>query len=335
MTSSSSGAALPDLSPLGVLGFSAQQEKVYRLALRHSGSCLTELAAQAGLPVGELREQLSRFATRGLLELDGDTVVARAPQEVLGRLVNEESRRVRTRVEQLDAVQDLLPSLTADYLTASAPRGDAVRLEVLDGEDAMKLIRSLSAETTGDLLWLRPDPWNVAPSSEIDAWVEDLVRSGRRSRAIYSVAALQRDPEMIRHRAEAGEHVRLLASVPTRMAVMGSSAVLLPDRLDVLNAGRLLLRQPALVAALTLWFDAMWDRAMPVPGLDSRQQGDGPSDQRMLLDQLARGAKDEQIARALGLGVRTVRRRVADLLEDLGADSRFQAGVEAARRGWL
>jgi hypothetical protein len=30
-----------------------------------------------------------------------------------------------------------------------------------------------------------------------------------------------------------------------------------------------------------------------------------------------------------------VRRRVADLMTELGADTRFQAGVEAARRGWI
>ena len=56
---------------------------------------------------------------------------------------------------------------------------------------------------------------------------------------------------------------------------------------------------------------------------------------RLLLEQLARGAKDEQIARTLGLSLRTVRRRVADLMDDLGAGSRFQAGVEAVRRGWI
>ena len=50
---------------------------------------------------------------------------------------------------------------------------------------------------------------------------------------------------------------------------------------------------------------------------------------------LARGAKDEQIARSLDLSLRTVRRRVAELMASLGADSRFQAGVEAVRHGWL
>jgi DNA-binding NarL/FixJ family response regulator len=73
---------------------------------------------------------------------------------------------------------------------------------------------------------------------------------------------------------------------------------------------------------------------MAVPGLEG-----GPPDptgtRRLLLGQLARGAKDEQIARALGLSLRTVRRRIAEIMADLGADSRFQAGVEAVRRGWL
>ena len=41
------------------------------------------------------------------------------------------------------------------------------------------------------------------------------------------------------------------------------------------------------------------------------------------------------IARKLGISLRTVRRRMAELMSDLGADTRFQAGVEAVRRGWL
>ncbi len=54
-----------------------------------------------------------------------------------------------------------------------------------------------------------------------------------------------------------------------------------------------------------------------------------------LLQQLAAGAQDEQIARRLGVSLRTVRRRVADVMSELGAESRFQAGVEAAKRGWI
>ncbi|MEU8383793.1 LuxR C-terminal-related transcriptional regulator [Streptosporangium sp. NPDC048865] len=49
----------------------------------------------------------------------------------------------------------------------------------------------------------------------------------------------------------------------------------------------------------------------------------------------AQGVPDEMIARQLGLSVRTVRARFADAMAELGAQSRFQAGVEASRRGLL
>ena len=80
-------------------------------------------------------------------------------------------------------------------------------------------------------------------------------------------------------------------------------------------------------------FELMWERAAPVPDMDFGEAR--PDLRRFLLQQLAAGAKDEQIARTLGISLRTVRRRVADLLIDLGVDTRFQAGAEAVRRGWL
>lgn len=71
---------------------------------------------------------------------------------------------------------------------------------------------------------------------------------------------------------------------------------------------------------------------MALPGLGATVVTDA---HRRLLEMLAAGSKDEQMARALDMSLRTVRRRVAALLVELGVTSRFQAGVEAVRRGWL
>ena len=328
-------SAALDLSPLEVLGFSTQTEGIYRLVLRNSGSSLTTLASLAAVRIGELREHLSRLAADGLVELRDDTAIAHPPQEALARLVNSEQRKVRSRSEQLEAVRGLLPSLSVDHLASSVPAGQPVTVELVEAGDVAQLIRTLSVSSSGDLLWLRPDPWGVARGQEIDDWVLELLRLGRRSRAIYGVDVLRRAPQLIRARAEAGEQVRILPHVPTRMAVLGGSAALLGERFGVHDQRRLVLRHQSIVAALTLMFDGLWDRATTVPGLSGQGYDDGAGDQRVLLEQLAGGAKDEQIARALGTSVRTVRRRVADLLDQLGAGSRFQAGAEAARRGWL
>ena len=77
--------------------------------------------------------------------------------------------------------------------------------------------------------------------------------------------------------------------------------------------------------------DTFWGLALPTSlgstGLDS-QAG-------YVLSLLAVGATDSAIAAQTGLSLRTIERRVKALLEQLGATTRFQAGVQAARRGWI
>lgn len=54
-----------------------------------------------------------------------------------------------------------------------------------------------------------------------------------------------------------------------------------------------------------------------------------------LIKMLAQGHKDEACARNLDVSVRTVRRMVADLTERVGAGSRFEPAILAARGGWI
>lgn len=63
--------------------------------------------------------------------------------------------------------------------------------------------------------------------------------------------------------------------------------------------------------------------------------GEPEEDFRVLLVLLAAGLTDAAIARAQGWSERTTQRRVQQLLSNLGAVTRFQAGLIAARRGWL
>ena len=46
-------------------------------------------------------------------------------------------------------------------------------------------------------------------------------------------------------------------------------------------------------------------------------------------------AQQTDVARAFDRSVRTVRRMASELMAELGARSRFQAGVRAYERGWL
>ncbi len=324
-----------ELSPLSVLGFTAAQEELYRVVLRNSGASPAEIARLLALPAKGVREGLGRMAALGLVELRGDAVVALPPAQALLRLISEENRRLRSVAEQLESLRQLLPSLSAEHLSSQAPKGDPVTVELLDNSEVIDLIRVVAPNSSGDLLWLRPDQWRYPDGPVADAWVKEMVRAGRRSRAIYPARVLEEAPEVVRDRSEAGEHVRILADVPFRLAILGDAAVVVANRLDGEPVHALVVREKLMMTAARFLFDILWDKAMAVPGLDGRRHDAGASDRSMLLDQLAGGAKDEQIARALGLSLRTVRRRVSEVLDELGADSRFQAGVEAVRRGWL
>ena len=94
--------------------------------------------------------------------------------------------------------------------------------------------------------------------------------------------------------------------------------------------GRILVRAPALVRLVTDLFERYWEKAVP---LRSTPVGFGRNERIEILEGLMLGAKDEALARQLGVSLRTVRRRVADLMDELGATTRFQAGMEAVRRG--
>ena len=56
---------------------------------------------------------------------------------------------------------------------------------------------------------------------------------------------------------------------------------------------------------------------------------------RDLLRLLLLGVTDAAAATQLGISLRTVQRRVADLMEIAGVTTRMQLGAEAVRRSWV
>lgn len=322
-------------TPLVLAGLEPGDEPLYRLVLRNPGLTRVRLAELTGAPEVELEPVLDRLRKAGLVRVDGDSVTALPPAEVLVPLARDRAANLLEQFDQVDALRDLIPQLVVDQVAAVPGTREQVAVEVVGShEDPVEVVRGLIRESSGDVLWFRPDQWRLPLAPEADRMVSHLRESGRRSRAIYPAAVLEQAPEVLRTRAEVGELVRVAASLPTRLAIFCGTAVFMTDQWGPDTGRRLIVREGSLVGAVTALFESVWERAIAVPGLDT--EADDPlGDRRLLLHQLTRGAKDEQIARALGISLRTVRRRVADIMADLGAESRFQAGVEAVRRGWI
>lgn len=318
------------------LGFSAAQEILYMRLLAQSGSELASIANTLFREPDSLVRDLEPFVVKGIVRVEGDRIHVAEPGEALALLLRQTADSAFAAEACLREVAAALPFLSA---TAARPRpGETQDVERLDGElssggNVPGLLTALILQSKGDLLQLRPDQWRSPDPDPMADLLHQVVRAGRRLRTIYPVRAAQEAPEVLRGRIAIGEEVRLLPDVPTRMLVIGRTHAILPEPLGYVDEPRSLIRQRGIVEAMLLLFEEMWDRASPVPDL-----GGGPASpdlRRFLLQQLAGGSQDEQIARRLGISLRTVRRRVAELMSELGAESRFQAGVEAARRGWL
>ena len=321
---------------LTALGFPAEVDHLYTRVLAHSGRELAVVAQTMLTSPAGLLEVLEPLLERGIARVDGDVLLVDTPPAVVSRMLAERAAAAGRAQADLVDLAAAIPYLTAP---AAGPSLDEVAdVRPLDGEVTtggapVHLLAELIDHCQGDLLWLRPDRFERPREEAMAAMVGRAVARGRRSRAVYPVAALTEARETLQLRARVGEEVRVLPVLPSRLLVVGTTHAVLPEPLGFYDEPRSLIRQRGIVEALTLWFELLWERAEPVPSLEARDPR--PDLRRFLLEQLAAGAQDEQIARRLGLSLRTVRRRVAELMAELGADSRFQAGAEAVRRGWL
>src|SRR5690606_21762259 len=96
--------------------------------------------------------------------------------------------------------------------------------------------------------------------------------------------------------------------------------------------GYSVITQPEGVQGVQSLFETAWRSAGDLAAYDA-QVAEIRRLAPAVLDMLGEGVKDEAAARRLGLSLRTYRRRVAELMAALGAESRFQAGVRARELG--
>jgi DNA-binding CsgD family transcriptional regulator len=280
-------------------------------------------------------QRMQPLVDSGVVTITRERVLVMSPAEAVARLISETAAGAAVAHKRLEEIAAALPFLAGTSVRAT-PDTVVNQLEPLDGELVVGTLgpddfRAIVGQGVGDILLLRPDQWGLPYEDELAEPIAQAIKEGRRCRAIYPLRALSEAPRILHQRAAIGEEIRLLPELPTRLAVFEGTHAVIPEPLGLVHSPRVVVRQRGIVELAALCFHHLWAHAAPLAEPPT-EHGDL---RRFLLEQLATGAQDEQIARRLGLSLRTVRRRVAEVMVELGASSRFQAGVEAARRGWL
>ncbi|MFI2611580.1 LuxR C-terminal-related transcriptional regulator [Kitasatospora sp. NPDC018619] len=263
-----------------------------------------------------------------------------SPQAATAQLLSARDTALRAREEALreqrriiQQQRDGLAALVPVYLQArqhAFPQGTIDRLP--DKFAVRSLLADVIDSCRSEVL-VSKHGGSFPPAALREALPRDLalLDRGVRMRSLYQHATRFDQPTRVHAERliRAGAEIRTLPEVLPQLIIVDGSLALLPAS----SGGALIVRDPDLLCYLLTVFERDWENAAPFATGPQAAHDVTKTMKQSILVLLAKGLKDESIARRLGISLRTCRRHVSDLLDGLGAHSRFQAGVVAERLG--
>lgn len=321
------------------LGLGADELRVYEALLDTPGhGSRTALAHSLGLTVRRVTDALDQLVehsfTHPAREASG-LPVAVAPATALRNLIHLRQAELLHRSAELEELTGSVDRIAAQLLSSvNAPR--ATGIETVRGGAAIAArVASLLVSASEEVALLDRPPYAASQPDGMPAPLDvaEPVRRGVRVRVAVDREGLsfQGRARGLGDLAVQGVQIRVGTDLPTKLIMVDRRVTLLPptDAADP-TASALVVSDSLLSNALVPLFEMVWERAVPIGSVDRITDED-----RELLTMLASGLKDEAMARRLDIHVHTVRRRITRLMQALNAETRFQAGVQAALRGWL
>ncbi|MEU1194019.1 helix-turn-helix domain-containing protein [Streptomyces sp. NPDC005859] len=323
---------------LEVLGLDEQTSGVYEALITQQGWKASDIAAHLGVGQSDVKEALDRLARLSLVrpseEQPGQLRLVN-PSIGLSALLARQEAELTEQHARFARTREEAARLTSQWSAAHALNGSVERLEGLD--EVGRRVEELAAQAETEVLSFLPGgAQSLSALAALRQRDQRCLARGVRVRAVLLHSARNDRPtrEYADWLLEAGADVRVCPSVPIRLVLCdGQSAVVPIDPQDE-RRGAFVMAAPGVVAALSALFETVWDGAEPFGERKLPYAEVSPQEQR-LLTSLRSGLTDEAISRQLGVSVRTARRMLASLMEKLDARCRFEAGYEAARRGWL
>lgn len=316
------------MEPLQALGVSARAEALYLDLLQNPATTPDDLAARHD----DADACLAELTTLGLVERTADALVVRPPRLAMDAVAERHTTRAALARESAELLTELWKSAAGkqDYLEV-LPTYDAAQ-SVLNSvqTDAQEHVRAM---TMGNI---------AARELRIVEGLFEALRRGVRYDVIYGAHVLQ-DADalhLVQECIDAGEQARVFPQVPLNITIVDDRWALVGARTEVRRGPEfvaLVVHDSPLLGGLERIFEALWRIAVPITGgTELNDVTAGPSlEAKRLLTYLSAGLTDESIAREFGVSERTIARRIGRLQEALGAQTRFQLGVQASRQGWL
>ncbi|MFJ5990068.1 helix-turn-helix domain-containing protein [Lentzea sp. NPDC092896] len=312
-----------------MLGLRPTELAVYEALVDSYQLGLAELCPAAGLAERVVRAALRSLTELGFVHQVDGLHTAVAPDVALAAYFLR-------REDDLRRERLLAGALQVRYERAAGMRAPADLVEVVHGAEAISQRADQVMRTARhEVRFVDKPPYAKAPTS-LHPVEEELLRRGVRFRGIYERQALElhdlrADLEM---GLSLGEEARVVAVAPTKMILADAHLGLIPlYSTETTLESAVIVHRSALLDSLGALFGKLWDDAVPLSLPGQPASSDVSIADARLLALLATGLPDRSIAKQLGLSYRTYQRRLHRLMDELGAQTRFQAGLRAASRG--
>ncbi|HEX6354972.1 helix-turn-helix domain-containing protein [Actinophytocola sp.] len=318
------------------IGLSEVESRLYVTLIQHPRSSAAELALHCGVSTAQAARALALFVRQGMASrLPGrrSSYLAVPPDIALQPLVGR-------REEELHQVRTAVHELTHQFRRASRYTHPAEQVEVVTGaNNILSRVRALQESAKTRIRGIDKPPHLMTDPYANTADEQRRMADGISYRVIYDreVLAMPEKFEEVLGSVRRGEQARAVTAAPLKVWIADDTSALLPMRGDTYTIdAAFVVHQSTLLDAVIALFESEWRRATPVREPAASRSPASPDDEtRNLLGLLAAGLTDESIARALEVGLRTVQRRIHDLMRELNVVTRFQLGLAAKDRGWV
>ncbi|MFJ8313980.1 MULTISPECIES: LuxR C-terminal-related transcriptional regulator [unclassified Streptomyces] len=312
---------------------------VYRWVLEHGTGDVDAVAEATGVSRQDAAAGVERLLRVRLLQGSPDdpsTIFAVAPETAAAQLTAPVEAQIRRRQQQLSGIREELHRFAPSYHRHRSTSG---ALEVLDNVQVVRdALNQASERCRTEIMASQPGGGSRVSEAMEEALVRDqaMLQRGIQLRTLYHHTARFNGPSQayVAAASALGGHYRTAHQLFGRLIVFDRELAFIPVQDG--SWGAVVIREPSTVAYLCEIFEQTWDQATPFTAAVGQQLETVSREiHETIVRLLAAGLKDEAIARRLGMSLRTARRHIADIMEQLGAESRFQAGVRAAAQGLL
>ncbi|MCD0446518.1 hypothetical protein LO763_23150 [Glycomyces sp. A-F 0318] len=322
----------PPRQPSGPTGLDAEDESLYRLLLSKADASVSQLAAESGRSAVHVRDTLMRLVEDGFATMIADSSFrAVGPDTVLGGRIASQLGEV---LDEYEALRELMEI----HRTGPGASGtDQGSWEVVTGAVAIRSrLRQLKyAAERSVRTFVRPPM--VLPVPEAGLHLE-LQGRNVSQRHLFDRALLDIDPyaDYLRYALGSGDEVRFAKRLPLKLLVVDERTAVI----EAPGAGRpkaIVTGSRPIVALAGALFEQLWTTGIPATtaGAEALYAKEIHEDDAVLLGLLIAGLTDQSIAAKLGIGLRTVQRRVRELMDLADVDTRIQLGWHAAKNGWV